>query len=303
MFDIDYVFPWVNDQDPVWQKIYKDYCKTHGYKDKVKGAHNCRYRDWGLLKYLFRCIAKNMPWIRKVHFIVSNIEQVPDWINTEEVHVVLHQDFMPSEVLPTFNSTTIEMFLPYIPDLAEHFIYGNDDMYPWLPSQPLDWFTEEGLPRFKMEKRTDISTQFDKVCSKEWFLLEQITNVKSTMPYYYKPLHGLVPLLKSKCLEVCNLLQYCLIGSCSGFRTESNMNQYIYTDYLSLTGLSSDSCLTFLYCSANKIGIQYKDILSNKYQIICINDNNKVGNKQKACESFIKRMFQMRWPNKCKYEK
>ena len=45
---------------------------------------------------------------------------------------------MPQQCLPTFNSTTIEMFLPKIPDLAEHFIYGNDDMYPMAPSQPSD---------------------------------------------------------------------------------------------------------------------------------------------------------------------
>ena len=60
------------------------------------------------------------------------------WINQENVNIVLHEMIIPQDLLPTFNSTTIEMFLPLIPDLAEHFIYGNDDIFVLKPTQPTD---------------------------------------------------------------------------------------------------------------------------------------------------------------------
>ena len=111
-FEIDYVFPWVNDTDKVWRKVFTDYCKKRGAMWRVIQLENERFRDWGLLKFLLRSIAKNMPWIRKLHLIVSNIEQVPQWINKMGVNIVLHEQFIPSRFLPTFNSTAIEMFLP-----------------------------------------------------------------------------------------------------------------------------------------------------------------------------------------------
>ena len=307
MFDIDYVFPWVNDQDPVWQKIYKDYCKTHGYKDKVKGAHNCRYRDWGLLKYLFRCIAKNMPWIRKVHLIVSNIEQVPDWINTEEVHVVLHQDFMPSEVLPTFNSTTIEMFLPNIPDLAEHFIYGNDDIFPWNPSEPTDWFTEEGLPCQQMRvcKRYYGEKQFTNVCQNEWWELQTLITGKAEKSTYMRPWHCAAPMVKSKCIETINLLNYNnILKRCSPFRIEENYNQYIYSNYMYLIDYTSVTPLTFEYIDFKDFNLVYRRLQNNHNQVICLNDSGKMQNTAPSVMSIlITRIIDPHLPNKSKYEK
>ena len=52
-----------------------------------------------------------MPWIRNLYLIVSNKEQVPAWVNQENVKIVLHEDIIPAQFLPTFNSTAIEMFI------------------------------------------------------------------------------------------------------------------------------------------------------------------------------------------------
>jgi len=70
-----------------------------------------------------------MPYIRKIYIVVSNDEQIPIWLNQDKVNVVLHKDIMPSGYLPCFNSVTIEFFLYNIPDLAEQFVYANDDMF------------------------------------------------------------------------------------------------------------------------------------------------------------------------------
>ena len=55
---------------------------------------------------------------------------------------MLHERIIPNELLPTFNSTTIEMYLHRIPDLAEQFIYSNDDMFPIRPLQISDFFKD-----------------------------------------------------------------------------------------------------------------------------------------------------------------
>ena len=39
------------------------------------------------------------------------------------------KDFIPNQFLPSYNSVVIERYLHKIPDLAEHFVYFNDDFY------------------------------------------------------------------------------------------------------------------------------------------------------------------------------
>ena len=93
--DIDIVFPWVDGSDPVWQESKLSYSSLSADDKEI------RYRDWGLLKYIFRGIDQNLPWIRKVHFITCG--HLPDWLNTDcsKLHIVKHSDYIPSEWLPT----------------------------------------------------------------------------------------------------------------------------------------------------------------------------------------------------------
>ena len=112
---MDVVIAYVNGLDPVWQKEYEKYTNTPILEK--------RFRDWGTLKYLFRGIEKNMPFIRKVHLVVSGESQVPEWVNRQEVDVVLHRDIIPEQLLPTFNCNPIEMHLHNIKDLDEEYLY------------------------------------------------------------------------------------------------------------------------------------------------------------------------------------
>ena len=304
MFDIDYVFPWVNDQDPVWQKTYIDFCKKHGYKDRLEKVHNCRYRDWGLLKYLFRAIARNMPWIRKVHLIVSNKEQVPEWLNTDTVHIVLHEDIMPPEVLPTYNSNVIEMFLVNIQDLSEYFIYGNDDMIPLNLSYSTEWFDQNGNPCFNMNSSKIASNMYRTMISNEWWLLQERLNLTINKQDYWYPLHGLVPLRLSYCKEVLNLLNDQIIPSCSYFREAKNLTPYIYTDYTYLTNRSQKSNITFEYLNLNNFNLLYKKLIKTQAQIICINDSGIVSNQAyRIYRQYLNTFFNRRFPEKCKYER
>ena len=96
---MDIVITYVNGLDPEWQKDYEKHTNTPILEK--------RFRDWGTLKYLMRGIEKNMPFIRKVHLVVARESQVPEWVNRNEVNIVLHKDIIHAEHLPTFCSNTI----------------------------------------------------------------------------------------------------------------------------------------------------------------------------------------------------
>lgn len=126
---IDIVIPWVDGDDPEWKKEFEIYKKAmdasfDGFSNSV-----IRYTDWGTLKYWFRAIEKYMSWINRIFFVTWG--HLPDFINPDDpkLRVVRHDEYIPREYLPTFNSNTIEMNLWRIPDLSENFIIFNDDYY------------------------------------------------------------------------------------------------------------------------------------------------------------------------------
>ena len=129
---MDIIIAYVDGQDPVWQKDYEVYMNAPVLAK--------RFRDWGTLPYLFRGIQYRMPFIENVFLVVSHESQVPEWVDRDNVKVVLHKDYIPQEYLPTFNSTTISLFLHRIPGLGEQYLYFNDDIFPVGECRPEDYF-------------------------------------------------------------------------------------------------------------------------------------------------------------------
>lgn len=137
---IDIVLLWVDGNDPVWLAEYEKYApKVNGDK------RNVRFRDWDNLRFLFRGIEKYAPWVSKVHFVTCG--HIPDWLNLNapKLNFVKHSDFIPNEYLPTFNCNPIEMNIHRIKDLAEQFIYFNDDTF-LINSVSEERFFKNGLP-------------------------------------------------------------------------------------------------------------------------------------------------------------
>ena len=122
----------------------KEKYKYMGIDEPDAGAE--RYRDMGILKYWFRAVESYAPWVNQIHFITWG--HLPDWLNTQcpKLHIVNHKDYIPEDCLPVFSSHPIELNLHRIPDLAEHFIYFNDDVYLNNPTTPKTFFVR-GLPR------------------------------------------------------------------------------------------------------------------------------------------------------------
>lgn len=139
--DIDFVVLWVDGSDPAWQREKNKYL---GVSEDESNSVN-RYRDWGLLPYWFRGVEQFAPWVRKIHFVTWG--HLPPFLNPDapKLHIVRHEEFIPTVYLPTFSSHAIEMNIHRIPDLAEHFVYFNDDTFLLRPFRE-DQFFRDGLP-------------------------------------------------------------------------------------------------------------------------------------------------------------
>lgn len=89
-----------------------------------------------------------MPWVRKIFIVTA--DQYPDWLSEEsDICVVPHRDIFPDQtVLPVFNSHAIESSLHRIPDLAEHFLYFNDDTMLLRMQNPATYFQANGVAKF-----------------------------------------------------------------------------------------------------------------------------------------------------------
>lgn len=149
--EIDFVYLWVDGNDPEWQ------AKRNAFigKTQKKSAVNCegRYADNDELKFSLRSIEMYAPWIRKIFIVTDN--QTPKWLDTSNPRIKLvdHKEIMPPHSLPCFNSCVIEHCIHRIPGLSEHFLYGNDDMFINKPVTPDMFFTADGLPIIRLNRR------------------------------------------------------------------------------------------------------------------------------------------------------
>ena len=133
---IDFVVPWVDDSDPVWQEKRARYTG----KNVTEGNTEVRYRDWDTLKYWFRGVEKNAPWVRYIYFVTD--DQKPQWLNVDHPKLkwVKHTDFIPAEYLPTFSCQAIEWNLHRIPGISDQFVFFNDDVFVIDETKPEDFF-------------------------------------------------------------------------------------------------------------------------------------------------------------------
>lgn len=147
-FPIDFVLPWVDGDDPALSEKRALYAASGESSNDEKGGAT-RYRQVGEICFSVASIFRFAPWVRKV-FIVTDGQDpgllpmlqrhFPD--RTGDVVIVDHKVIFAGreETLPVFNSNSIDTLIWNIPDLSEHFIYTNDDVFLMRPVRPEDFF-------------------------------------------------------------------------------------------------------------------------------------------------------------------
>ena len=139
---IDFVVTWVDGNDLKWLEEKKKYEKNA----RLESNSIIRYRDWELTKYWFRSIEKFAPWVNNIFFVTYG--HFPKWLDTsnKKLRIVKHSEFIPNELLPTYNSNTIEMYLNRIEGLEEKFVYFNDDQFLMEEVKPDDFY-KKNMPK------------------------------------------------------------------------------------------------------------------------------------------------------------
>ncbi len=291
---MDIVITYVNGFDPLWQKDYEQYTNTPIMEK--------RFRDWDTLRFLFRGIAANMPFIRKVFLVVSQESQIPQWINRERVDIILHKDIIPSQYLPTFNSNTIEMHLHRIEDLDEQYLYFNDDMFPIAPCEPTDFF-RKGKIVISFSKHLLASGMFKQICKNSDRLARKALGLKASC-LFLRPQHICSPMLRSQCYEVYEKVKDEIESSLTRTRIDKNYTQYLFLDYIYLKGMAinekiSKKHFSTAIASANSLR---KFILHPTRKLMCVNDVKLSEKRYHKLRTTILEAFNMRFPQKCIFE-
>lgn len=285
-FDVDFVMPYVNNQDPRWKKTFINFCKTHKeYADKLEEIDGGRFRDdYHLFELNFEMIKLCLPFVRKIHLIVSNMEQIPVGIESGKLNIVLHKDIMPESILPTFNSSVIEMFIGNIPDLAEHFIYGNDDMIPLKVMSKEDFFADEKTCKMDIYPLHDttIDSLFREMVERQYRETFKGTEDYLGDDYYLRPEHSIAPYFKSVVQDTYKIFKDRIEAHLEPFRRVEQYNQYIYMYQQLLREMVIPSPIKFRYVKMGRPDfIQFCINIANKegspYGIICVNDDDNNG--------------------------
>ena len=328
--EIDFVITWVDMDDPEWKKDFAYYSgKTENEKNSVSEA---RFRDYGFLKYWFRGVEKFAPWVRKIHFVTSG--QKPEWLdeNNPKIHLVNHEDYIPKQFLPCYNSVVIERYLHKIPGMSEHFVYFNDDFYI-INRLDESRFFQNGLPcdiaAFQLNpgwsqwyKRIQnnirlINKHFDKkeVMSRfhdKWF--SKTYGKKARWNYLLKPYrkfvtlrtpHNAQPFLKSTFEDV---WQHCekelTETSANRFRSTTDYTPELFRAWQMCTGnftpynTYSDTKMFPLMIKSKQA---VNAIRNQSYKLVCINDNVHIRNYEQVMEN-IRNAFESILPEKSSFE-
>ena len=337
MEKIDFVITWVDGNDKKWLAKKKEYEKRQtgveavsGEKETEEREKDVRYRDWGLLPYLFRGIEQYAPWVNHVFLVTDH--QVPKWLNADhpKLSVVYHDEFIPACYLPTFNSHTIELNLHRIPGLSEQFVYFNDDCFLTGACRPEDFFwhglpvDEASLNGINGKDNEFANIQFHnmalmnchysvKDCKKhlsKWLKLSYGRNLFRTLfllPFQrlqgiYNP-HGPMPVLKKTCRKLWERDGDVLDETCRcRFRRGENVSAYIFR-YEQLLSNRFYAHRSFnKYCPVTEPA---SVIAGNvrKYKMVCINDAELEEKQFLRKRKEIQKIMESVFPSKSAFEK
>ena len=149
MFEIDAVITWVDGADPSHSQKRDRYLAQAETPLHDNGTNPHRWVCSDELNFCVRSIANHAPWVRRIWIVTD--EQIPILAPlpanfAEKISIVDHREIFAGldKALPTFNSLSIETMLWRIPELSDHFLYFNDDVFLTAPVTHADFFAGNG---------------------------------------------------------------------------------------------------------------------------------------------------------------
>lgn len=312
MQKIDIVVTYLNENDKKWQEEY-NYWKDIEIKSGIQAKTNRqafgkeRIRDWDAFKYWFRGVEKNCSWVNKVFLIVQNERHIPEWLdkNHPKLRIVYHDEFIPKELLPTFNAMTIEMYIPYINDLADNYILCDDDYYFLNPITEYRFFKnnkpvhENNRIKYVPYDTRGSDGVFWKVLNNNMEFEKKFNRGKIKYGIYHLPEarkkgfeKKIMDQFKGEIIKHFNM---------SRFRHKDNLCSYMFCDLLKLFDKAVlekpyENCS---YCNLNS------DVDFNSYwnkDIVCFNDTERLDDFEKVKTKMLDFLVR-KLPEKSSFEK
>lgn len=327
---IDFVIPWVDGADPKWQAEFKQH---HPSQKLLCDTNAERYRDWDLLKFWFRGVEKNAPWVNKIYFITWG--HIPQWLNINHPKLVIvhHQDYIPKKYLPTFNSNTIEINMHRIKELSEHFVYFNDDLFLVDTVLPQDFFMN-GLPNDSaiatqltaidpimshiiVNNIVLINKNFNKYNAMKkkltnWFNLKYgANNLRNLCLLPWNTFsnllvsHSAQPFLKSTLKRVWEIEHDRLDNASKNrFRSISDVNQYLFKFWHlcenQFTPFRDKTFSTYITIKDQNLQLIETTIKKRASKILIINDSDQLNFE--TCQKSITKSFELLYPEPSAFE-
>lgn len=333
MEKIDFVILWVDGNDPKWLKEKEKYLEK---KSNDLNNQNNRFRDWDLLRYWFRGVEQNAPWVNKIHFVTWG--HVPKWLDTEnsKINIVKHEEFIPNEFLPTFNSNVIQFYLNNIDGITDKFVMFDDDQFLlnkvsiddfFIGDKIRDEYCEKPIftsklgdvyPHSLMNNMGCINQNYSKrkLYKKNWKKYFSYKNgIKNNFrtllltPWSYfvgfdNP-HICQCYTKEYYSKFWNLCEEKLYESSKNkFRMENDLTTFLIRYLFLMDGMYIPRSHKFgrRFELSNNNDNVYKAILSDKYKVICINDSRMDIDFENIKKELIC-TFEKKYPNKSSFEK
>ena len=295
---MDYVLPFVDSNDPVWRAQYR-LINISDPKD------DSRFRPFDTLKYAFRSVAKNMPFIDRIVLIVSTESQVPSWVNRDKVKVITHDRFMPKDHLPTFSSSAIESDMWRIDGLSERFVYGNDDFFALRPMKETDFF-DGNLPRLNFEASDyHVVNVFRISCRNGMDMAADAAGHARTDRWtLLKPQHCMKGILNRHMKEVGRICGDAIDKTVTIRRHPWNVTGYIYHYYAMYIGEYAEFKKTYTYIRITNDYKAVTDLIDHpQSDLLCINDAGDLdGEHYGAACAALAASFERLFPTRCQYE-
>ncbi|BDM75171.1 glycosyl transferase [Lactococcus garvieae] len=331
---IDFVITYLDGADPEWMRERNSY-RASQEKGTAHENGESRYRNMNNFHFLLRSMEKFAPWVNKIHIVTWG--HVPEWLNTEhpKINVVKHEEFIPKEYLPTFNSNAIEFHFDRIPGISETFVNFNDDMFLNSLTKPEDFFVN-GLPSLQLMHAPFMPSDalfsnnilaLNKVVDSKHLISKKMFSLKNglfaflsniyilpMLKFYGKFLgfredHLPAPMTKTQYKELREKLpEYFEFVGQSKFRNSQDIksiSDWLMLDYARATNQFSPMN-SFKFGSLVNLGtdINFEQLFKSNYKILCLEDGDFVA--EEDFEGIVEKMntaFAQKFPNKSGFEK
>ncbi len=308
---VDIVYTWVDGDDAAWRARRAVHAPDAG-EHNATAVVPARFLSRDELRYSLRSLAMYASWVRRIHLVTDN--QVPDWLDVDhpKIRVIDHRDiFVDTSVLPVFNSHAIESQLHHVPDLAEHYLYLNDDFFFGRPVDPELFFHANGIAKFFLAKDP---LDLDPPSTRDLPLLSAAKNHRSLLERDFgvtvrrKFRHAPAPQLRSVLEEMEKRYPELFAQvAASRFRhpddvsvASSLMHYYAYARG---RAVPADIEYRYLDISRKDTARRLDEILRQRPQVFCLNDVDSREHHLPGQEEALQEFFAAYFPLPSPYEK